>query len=50
MTSSHHRCSIVEVMGRHCGDLALYSSIACGADILIDANTEINYEEMYKGR
>ena len=38
-SSSHTRCSIVEVMGRHCGDLALYSSIACGADILIDANT-----------
>lgn len=35
-SSSHSRCSIVEVMGRHCGDLALYSSIACGADILID--------------
>ncbi len=35
-SSSHTRCSIVEVMGRHCGDLALYSSIACGADILID--------------
>ena len=38
-SSSHTRCSIVEVMGRHCGDLALYSSLACGADILIDPNT-----------
>ena len=38
-SSSHTRCSIVEVMGRNCGDLALYSSIACGADILIDPNT-----------
>lgn len=47
-SSSHHRCTIVEVMGRHCGDLALYSSIACGADILIDPNTEVNEEEMYK--
>ena len=47
-SSSHHRCTIVEVMGRHCGDLALYSSIACGADILIDPNTEFNEEEMYK--
>jgi len=47
-SSSHHRCTIVEVMGRHCGDLALYSSIACGADILIDPNNEINKEEMYK--
>lgn len=47
-SSSHHRCSIVEVMGRNCGDLALYSSIACGADILIDPNTEMNEEEMYR--
>ena len=47
-SSSHHRCTIVEVMGRHCGDLALYSSIACGADILIDPNTKLNEEEMYK--
>lgn len=47
-SSSHHRCTIVEVMGRHCGDLALYSSIACGADILIDPNTSVNEEEMYK--
>jgi 6-phosphofructokinase 1 len=45
-SSSHTRCSIVEVMGRHCGDLALYSSIACGADILIDANTGYNLKEM----
>lgn len=47
-SSSHNRCTIVEVMGRHCGDLALYSSIACGADILIDPNTEFDEEEMYK--
>lgn len=47
-SSSHTRCSIVEVMGRHCGDLALYSSIACGADILIDPNVELNMETMVK--
>ena len=45
-SSSHTRCSIVEVMGRHCGDLALYSSIACGADILIDPNTGYDMESM----
>jgi len=47
-SSSHHRCSIVEVMGRHCGDLALYCSIACGADILITSDTDIDKEAMYK--
>ena len=30
-TESHDRCSVVEVMGRHCGDLALHTSIAVGA-------------------
>ena len=30
-TTSHDRCSIVEVMGRKCGDLALYTAIAVGA-------------------
>lgn len=46
-SSSHHRCSIVEVMGRHCGDLALYSSIACGADILIAPNIQFDIEKIY---
>ena len=33
--SSHQRAFIIEVMGRHCGWLALMASIACGADWLI---------------
>lgn len=45
-SSSHTRCSIVEVMGRNCGDLALYGSIACGADILIDKNIGYDLEKM----
>lgn len=45
-SSSHNRCSVVEVMGRHCGDLALYSSIACGADILIDPNTSYDFDKI----
>ncbi len=32
---SHQRCSIVEVMGRNCGELALWSGIATGADEVI---------------
>jgi len=28
---SHARLNVVEVMGRHCGQIALYSAIACGA-------------------
>ena len=34
-SSSHERVNIVEVMGRHCGDLALYSGLAGGAETII---------------
>ena len=32
---SHDRCSVVEVMGRHCGDIALQTGIAVGATSII---------------
>ncbi len=38
-SNSHHRCSVVEVMGNRCGDLALFSGIACGAEIIVTAQT-----------
>ena len=40
--TSHERISVVEVMGRHCGDIALYSGIASGAEIIIVP--EINFD------
>lgn len=33
-SSSHHRCSIIEVMGQSCGDLALYAGLATGAELI----------------
>ncbi len=33
--NSHERISIVEVMGRHCGDIALYAGITSGAEIIV---------------
>jgi 6-phosphofructokinase 1 len=33
--SSHERSSIVEVMGRHCGDIALHACLASGAETII---------------
>ena len=30
-SQSHDRCSVVEVMGRRCGDIALHAGVACGA-------------------
>jgi len=34
-SSSHARCNIIEIMGRYCGDLSMYSSIASGAEDVI---------------
>jgi 6-phosphofructokinase 1 len=34
-TESHGRASIIEVMGRNCGDIALFAGIAGGADSII---------------
>lgn len=34
-SSSHERISVVEVMGRNCGDIALYAGIAGGAERVI---------------
>ncbi len=45
-SASHHRCSVVEVMGNHCGDLALYSGIASGADFIITPETGFNEDEL----
>jgi len=42
-SSSHHRCSVVEVMGNRCGDLAIYSGLSCGAEIIISPET--GYDE-----
>nr|MCR4898307.1 6-phosphofructokinase [Acholeplasmatales bacterium] len=45
-SSSHQRCSIIEVMGRHCGDLALYSGLCCGAEYIITAETGLDEEKL----
>ena len=45
-SSSHHRCSIVEVMGNHCGDLALYTAISCGAELVITPETGYDEQEV----
>lgn len=34
-SSSHKRISIVEVMGRHCGDLAMSAAVAGGAEFVV---------------
>ncbi|MDL2247719.1 6-phosphofructokinase [Bacteroides sp. OttesenSCG-928-J23] len=34
-SQSHNRCSVVEVMGNNCGDLALNAAVACGAELAL---------------
>lgn len=38
-SGSHQRCTILEVMGRTCGDLAVNAGIAAGAEIIITSHT-----------
>lgn len=41
---SHERCSVVEVMGRHAGYLALYVSIAVGATAVLLPERPLDFE------
>lgn len=45
-SSSHGRANIVEVMGRHCGDIALYAGIAGGAETVIIPETPYDMDEI----
>lgn len=47
-SSSHERVSIVEVMGRGCGDLALFAGIGGGAESVIVPEKEFNEDELCK--
>lgn len=49
---SHQRVFVLEVMGRHCGYLALSSAIACGADyvFLPEAPPSAGWEEQLKNQ
>ncbi|KAI4453627.1 phosphofructokinase [Holotrichia oblita] len=45
-SSSHHRCSLIEVMGRYCGDLALYAGTASGAELIITGERGFDKQKM----
>ncbi|MBS1468515.1 MAG: ATP-dependent 6-phosphofructokinase, partial [Erysipelatoclostridium sp.] len=45
-STSHQRCSVIEVMGRHCPDLAAYAGVACGAEITITQESEWTKESV----
>ena len=42
---SHERCSVVEVMGRHAGYLALYVGMSVGATAVLVPEKEYNFKE-----
>ncbi|MBR0294850.1 MAG: 6-phosphofructokinase [Bacilli bacterium] len=47
-SSSHQRCSLIEVMGRHCGDLAMYAALAEGAEGVICVEHPLKKEQLFK--
>ncbi len=47
-SNSHQRCSIVETMGRNCGDLALFAGICGGAEFIITPENPMEKELMFK--
>ena len=42
---SHERCSVVEVMGRNAGYLAMYVGLACGATAVLVPEKKIDFEK-----
>ena len=46
--NSHHRCSVIEVMGRYCGDIAYAAGVASGADLIITSETGYDEEEVIR--
>lgn len=45
-SSSHERSTVIEVMGRHCGDIAVYSGFAGGAEIVLIPEKDISVDEV----
>lgn len=47
-SSSHERTTVIEVMGRNCGDIALYAGLAGGAEGVLIPETETDLNELCK--
>ncbi|MDO4552952.1 MAG: 6-phosphofructokinase [Bacillota bacterium] len=41
-SSSHGRSTVIEVMGRDCGDIALYAGLCGGADVILIPEEEVD--------
>lgn len=47
-SESHGRAIVLQVMGRNCGDIALYSGIAGGAESIVIPEVELNTDAIIK--
>lgn len=47
-STSHERVSVVEVMGRSCGDIALHAGISGGAEAIIIPELEFDKDALYR--
>ncbi|MDR7871222.1 MAG: 6-phosphofructokinase [Tissierellaceae bacterium] len=47
-STSHGRANIIEVMGRRCGDIALYAGLAGGGESIIVPEVEFDVDEICK--
>ena len=45
-SSSHGRTTIIEVMGRHCGDIALHAGLAGGAETILIPEKPFNIDDI----
>lgn len=45
-SASHQRCTILEVMGRRCGDLAVHAGLACGAEMIVTSEYGFDEDEI----
>lgn len=45
-SSSHKRISVVEIMGRHCGDLTIAAAVCSGAEYAIIPEVEFSEEQL----
>ena len=43
-SSAHERTTVIEVMGRHCGDIALYAGITGGAESVLVPEIDVDIE------
>ena len=46
-SSSHGRGNVIEVMGRYCGDIALYSGVAGGAETILVPEVPVDMEHLF---